>query len=157
MDSDSVASYLQLHNEQCARFNTAQGEAEISCGLDNTEIEKSVRVQGGSWYATALANFKLEQRCRVEPTTQLVTSPTSASAADRLLQMDLRREMFAIPKASGDTADAIKGVIDGFQQRIRELRAMGCPVDFCDDWLVHEIVDKLAFETRKQWELALVT
>ncbi|CAD7001321.1 unnamed protein product [Ceratitis capitata] len=100
MDSDSVASYLQLLNEQWARFTTAQGEVELSCGLDNAEVEESVRVQGESWYATALANFRREQRCRVEPTTQLGTSPTSVFAAIRLPKMDL-------PTFAGDSTNWI--------------------------------------------------
>ncbi|XP_036342979.1 uncharacterized protein LOC118752235 [Rhagoletis pomonella] len=62
-----------------------------------------------------------------------------------------------VRKASGDTADAIKGVLDAIQQHIRELKALGRPVDFWDDWLVHNTVNKLAFETRKQWELSLIS
>lgn len=40
-------------------------------------------------------------------------------------------------------------------QHTRALKALGRPVEFWDDWLVHQIVGKLAFETRKQWELSL--
>ncbi|XP_004521657.1 uncharacterized protein LOC101451129 [Ceratitis capitata] len=66
------------------------------------------------------------------------------------------RAMAEIRKASNDTAEAIKTVFDAFQQHIRELKAIGRPVEFWDDWLVHEIVSRLAFETRKQWELSLL-
>ncbi|XP_017464969.1 PREDICTED: uncharacterized protein LOC108358258 [Rhagoletis zephyria] len=65
--------------------------------------------------------------------------------------------MADVKKATTDTADTIKSVIDAFQQHIRELKALGRPVEFWDDWLVHEVVNKLAFETRKQWELSLVS
>ncbi|XP_054746080.1 uncharacterized protein LOC129250480 [Anastrepha obliqua] len=65
--------------------------------------------------------------------------------------------MANVKRAASDTADAIKGVIDAFQQHIRELKALGRPVEFWDDWLVYELVNKLDFETRKQWELSLVT
>ncbi|CAD7001637.1 unnamed protein product, partial [Ceratitis capitata] len=75
MDSDSVASYFQLLNEQWARFKKFQREVEKSCCFANAE---SVRVQGESWYA------KREQRCRVEPSRQFVTIPTSVSATIRL-------------------------------------------------------------------------
>ncbi|XP_053968764.1 uncharacterized protein LOC128870195 [Anastrepha ludens] len=67
------------------------------------------------------------------------------------------RAMANVKRAASDTADAIKGVIDAFQQHIRELKALGCPVEFWDDWLVYELVNKLDFETREQWELSLVT
>ncbi|XP_036347504.1 uncharacterized protein LOC118756877, partial [Rhagoletis pomonella] len=67
------------------------------------------------------------------------------------------RAIADVRKASGDTADAIKGVLDAIQQHIRELKALGRPVDFWDDWLVHNTVNKLAFETRKQWELSLIS
>ncbi|XP_053968799.1 uncharacterized protein LOC128870226 [Anastrepha ludens] len=67
------------------------------------------------------------------------------------------RAMANVKRAASDTADAIKEVIDAFQQHIRELKALGRPVEFWDDWLVYELVNKLGFETRKQWELSLVT
>ncbi|XP_036340244.1 uncharacterized protein LOC118749546 [Rhagoletis pomonella] len=67
------------------------------------------------------------------------------------------RAMADVKSAASDTADAIKRVLDAFQQHIRELKALGRPVQFWDDWLVHEVVSKLAFETRKQWELSLVS
>ncbi|XP_054746184.1 uncharacterized protein LOC129250602 [Anastrepha obliqua] len=67
------------------------------------------------------------------------------------------RAMANVKRAASDTADAIKGVIDAFQQHIRELKALGRPVEFWDDKLLYELVNKLDFETRKQWELSLVT
>ncbi|XP_017467870.1 PREDICTED: uncharacterized protein LOC108360193 [Rhagoletis zephyria] len=67
------------------------------------------------------------------------------------------RAMADIRKAASDTAGAIKGVLDAYQQHIRELKALRRTVEFWDDWLVHEVVNKLAFETRKQWELSLVS
>ncbi|XP_054746651.1 uncharacterized protein LOC129251312 [Anastrepha obliqua] len=67
------------------------------------------------------------------------------------------RAMANVKRAASDTVDAIKGVIDAFQQHIHELKALGRPVEFWDDWLEYELVNKLDFETRKQWELSLVT
>lgn len=67
------------------------------------------------------------------------------------------KAMADIRKATSDTASSVKSVLNPYQQHIRELKALGRPVEFWDDWLVHEIVGKLAFETRKQWELSLVS
>lgn len=53
--------------------------------------------------------------------------------------------------APNDSASSIKGVLDAYQQHIRALKALGRPLEFWDDWLVHEIVNKLSFEARKQW------
>ncbi|CAD7002122.1 unnamed protein product [Ceratitis capitata] len=64
--------------------------------------------------------------------------------------------MAEIRKACNDTAEAIKNDFNTSQQHIRELKAIGRPVQFWNDWLVDEIVSRLAFETRKQWELSLL-
>ncbi|XP_036347063.1 uncharacterized protein LOC118756404, partial [Rhagoletis pomonella] len=236
MDVDTVSSYLQLLNEQWVRFTAAQDDVETSCGSDNVEVQENARIQGETWYAEALANFKRVQKCRAEPPTQPAATSASVSAAIRLPKMDLPtfsgdstdwvafydafcslvdtntalsdgqklhylrsclkgdalsiisgfkicdanyteawdllksrykvmrviveahlRAIADVRKASGDTADAIKGVLDAIQQHIRELKALGRPVDFWDDWLVHNTVNKLAFETRKQWELSLIS
>ncbi|XP_053954492.1 uncharacterized protein LOC128860779 [Anastrepha ludens] len=67
------------------------------------------------------------------------------------------RAIAEIRKSTSDTADSIKNVLNAFQQHIRELKALGRPVDFWDDWLVHETVTRLSYETRKQWELSLTS
>ncbi|XP_017468434.1 PREDICTED: uncharacterized protein LOC108360592 [Rhagoletis zephyria] len=59
-------------------------------------------------------------------------------------------------KAAKDSAKAIKHVLNLTLQHVGALRALGRPVEFWDDWLVHLTVSKLAYETRKQWELSLV-
>ncbi|XP_053968521.1 uncharacterized protein LOC128869947 [Anastrepha ludens] len=82
---------------------------------------------------------------------------TSRYKVIRVIVESHLRALAEIKRATHDNADAIKGVIDAFQQHIRELKALGRPIDFWDDWLVHEVVSKLAFETRKQWELSLVS
>ncbi|XP_036347099.1 uncharacterized protein LOC118756443 [Rhagoletis pomonella] len=66
------------------------------------------------------------------------------------------KAIFAIEKASRDTGKAIKQVLNATMQHVGSLRALGRPVEFWDDWLVHLTVSKLAYETRKQWELSLV-
>ncbi|CAD7002021.1 unnamed protein product [Ceratitis capitata] len=53
-------------------------------------------------------------------------------------------------------ASSIKGTLDAYQQQVNGLKALGRLVEFRDDWLVHEIVNKLSFQNRKQWELSLV-
>ncbi|XP_053956260.1 uncharacterized protein LOC128861907 [Anastrepha ludens] len=82
---------------------------------------------------------------------------TSRYKVIRVIVESHLRALAEIKRATHDNADAIKGVIDAFQQHIRELKALGRPIEFWDDWLVHEVVSKLAFETRKQWELSLVS
>ncbi|XP_054746751.1 uncharacterized protein LOC129251377 [Anastrepha obliqua] len=82
---------------------------------------------------------------------------TSRYKVIRVIVESHLRALAEIKRATHDNADAIKGVIDAFQQHICELKALGRPIDFWDDWLVHEVVSKLAFETRKQWELSLVS
>ncbi|XP_067636101.1 uncharacterized protein [Eurosta solidaginis] len=67
------------------------------------------------------------------------------------------RAMSSVKKVACDSGESIKGVIDTFQQHIRELKALGRPVEFWDDWLVYKVVNQLAFETRNQWELSLVS
>ncbi|CAD7001420.1 unnamed protein product, partial [Ceratitis capitata] len=54
--------------------------------------------------------------------------------------------MSAIPKASGDTTDAIKVVIDGVEQHIREIRVLGRPVDFWDEgkWKCNQSISRNA-------------
>ncbi|XP_054746156.1 uncharacterized protein LOC129250562 [Anastrepha obliqua] len=49
------------------------------------------------------------------------------------------RALAEIKRATHDNADAIKGVIDAFQQHIRELKALGRPIDFWDDCGPHKI------------------
>ncbi|CAD7001588.1 unnamed protein product [Ceratitis capitata] len=43
-----------------------------------------------------------------------------------------------------------------FSVLISNIFALGWPVEFWDDWLVLEVVNKLSFETTKLWELSLV-
>ncbi|XP_017483534.1 PREDICTED: uncharacterized protein LOC108372379 [Rhagoletis zephyria] len=229
MDAENITSYLQLLGEQWAHFNVAQDAIEISCGVDNTDIEENVRIQA----ETALANFKRVQKCRTEPQNNIVSTPASAtirlpkkelptfsvystewigfydaftslvdsnSALSDVQKLHHLRSFLKgdalkiisgfkisdanyakawgliksrykgmrviveghlptladVKRATSDNVEAIKGVIDGFQQHIRELKALGGPVESWDDWLVHEVVNKLAFETRKQWELSLI-
>ncbi|XP_017474551.1 PREDICTED: uncharacterized protein LOC108365103 [Rhagoletis zephyria] len=66
------------------------------------------------------------------------------------------RAIADIRTATSDTADVIKCSRCN-STNIRELKALGRPVEFWDDWLAHEVVNKLAFETRKQWELSLIS
>ncbi|XP_036329395.1 uncharacterized protein LOC118741503 [Rhagoletis pomonella] len=66
------------------------------------------------------------------------------------------RALSSIEKASKDSAKAIKHVLNATLQHIGALRALGRPTEFWDDWLIHLTVSKLAYETRKQWELSLV-
>ena len=64
--------------------------------------------------------------------------------------------IFSVVHAQSDSAEAIKCVLDKVTQNVLGLKALGRPVEFWDDWLVHMVVSKLAYETRKQWELSLV-
>ncbi|XP_017470374.1 PREDICTED: uncharacterized protein LOC108362054 [Rhagoletis zephyria] len=66
------------------------------------------------------------------------------------------KALSSIEKATKDTAKAIKHVLNAILQHVGALRALGRPVEFWDDWLIHLTVSKLAYETRKQWELSLV-
>ena len=73
----------------------------------------------------------------------------------RLLVDAHLRTIFAIEKTVKDSSTATKAIIDVIVQHVAALRALGRPVDICDDWLVHWTVSKLSYETRKQWELSL--
>ncbi|XP_036322041.1 uncharacterized protein LOC118736039 [Rhagoletis pomonella] len=66
------------------------------------------------------------------------------------------KALSAIDRAAKDSAKAIKHVLNLTLQHVGALRALGRPVEFWDDCLIHLTVSKLAYETRKQWELSLV-
>ncbi|XP_058979466.1 uncharacterized protein LOC101899042 [Musca domestica] len=73
----------------------------------------------------------------------------------RLLVDTHLHAIFTIEKSTKDTAASIKSIHGLVLQHIAALRALGRPVDLYDDWLVYWTVSKLAYETRKQWELSL--
>lgn len=65
--------------------------------------------------------------------------------------------IFNMEKATKDSAESIKSILGTVLQNTAALRALGRPVDLCDDWIVYWTVSKLAYETRKQWELSLTS
>ncbi|XP_036346943.1 uncharacterized protein LOC118756283 [Rhagoletis pomonella] len=112
LDIDGVESYLGLLSEQWNRFNTAQDAVENSCGSENADVEDNVREQAESWYATALANFRRVQKCKVDPSSQPITASPIVSASIRLPKIDL-------PTFTGDSTewtafyDSFRSLVDG--------------------------------------------
>ncbi|XP_023159052.1 uncharacterized protein LOC111591716 [Ceratitis capitata] len=95
VDVEIVSNYLQLLEEQWARFCGAQQEVELSCGEDNLEMEEDSRIQGEEWYTIAKANFK---RLITPPTIPFSRTTTTTSASLPLPKLQL-------PIFSGDPTE----------------------------------------------------
>ena len=63
--------------------------------------------------------------------------------------------LMCIPNASSESPSCIKRILDTALESIRALTALELPVNHWDAILVHIIVNKLDFETHRQWELSL--
>ncbi|XP_054087607.1 uncharacterized protein LOC128922101 [Zeugodacus cucurbitae] len=66
------------------------------------------------------------------------------------------KALMSVGIAAKDNAKAIKQVLNSILQHVGALRALGRPVEFWDDWLIHLTVSKLSYETRKHWELSIL-
>ena len=98
-----------------------------------------------------ISNFKLQDSNFIEAWEVL----KARYNVKRIIKDHLLAAIFAVPKADSDTASAIKKVFDPIMQHVRALKQFCTTVQHWDDWLIHVIVHRLAYETRRQWELSL--
>ncbi|XP_067638483.1 uncharacterized protein SrpRalpha isoform X1 [Eurosta solidaginis] len=166
---EKSANKVNMAPKQMRSFNeSTKSKKNVASMYDETktEKEKKVVIQETSKQQQASAttvNFILENRKKLKEKLAGKKSPTECKSTS----LEKAGKKPRVWDLGGSAKDAV--VLDRSKDQPQDvqykniqndhvgaLSALKRPVEFWDDWLVHLTVLKLAYETRKQWELSLV-
>lgn len=61
-------------------------------------------------------------------------------------------ELMAVPRQECESHDGLRCLIDTINRVVRQLKVIGCPVEYWDDLIAHLLLTRMASATLEEWE-----